>query len=152
MASIVHDFIVDATQQQAWAALSKVGEVNKLITFLGPVTLDGDVRRIDMGEYGVIEELIVSVDDEWQRVTYSIQKSSYALTHHHSSMQVFPVGAGTSGGSRFVWILDLKPDAMAAVLAPGVENAVEAIKKSLAGVSARVHTSGIDIGERVTAT
>lgn len=46
----------------AWAALEEVGKVNQLIGFLGPVTMDGDVRRVDMAENGIIEELIVSVD------------------------------------------------------------------------------------------
>jgi carbon monoxide dehydrogenase subunit G len=131
MASIVHEFTVDASVERAWEALSDVGAVDKLITFLGPVTVDGDTRTVDMGEFGLIEELIVAVDAEHRRVAYSIQKSPYDMTYHHSSMQILPPER-ESGRTRMVWILDLKPDSLAEAMAPGVADAVAAIQKSLA--------------------
>ncbi|MFK3982417.1 SRPBCC family protein [Micromonospora sp. NPDC050397] len=131
MASITHDFAVEASVDKAWKALSDVGAVNQLITFLGPVTVDGDVRTVDMGEF-LIKELIVAVDPEQRRVAYSIKESPYELEHHHSSMQILPA-ADAADGCRMVWTIDVKPDATADEMAPGVVNAVEAIRKALAG-------------------
>jgi hypothetical protein len=129
VASIIHEFTVGADVESAWAALSDVSRVNQLITFLGPVRVDGDVRIVDMGEFA-IKELIVDVDPGRRRVAYSIQQSPYELIHHHSVMQILPPAPGEPG-ARMVWSLDVKPDATAEVMAPGVADAVEAIKKSL---------------------
>ncbi|MDG4800219.1 SRPBCC family protein [Micromonospora sp. WMMD980] len=131
MASIIHEFAVGADVESAWAALSDVARVNQLITFLGPVTVDGDVRTVDMGEF-TIKELVVDVDPKTRRVAYSIQQSPYQLTHHHSIMQILAPESGGSG-SRMMWSIDVKPDATADVMAPGVLDAIETIKKSLAG-------------------
>lgn len=114
----------------AWAALEEVGKVNQLIGFLGPVTMDGDVRRVDMAENGIIEELIVSVDAPLRRMSYSVRKGPWALIHHHSVMQILPPAQG-AGGSRVAWLVDLKPDELAEEFAAGMEGAVEAIKTSL---------------------
>jgi hypothetical protein len=130
MTSIIREFAIGADPEKAWAALSNVGAVNELITFLGPVTLDGDVRKVDMGEYGVIEELIVSVDDDLRRVAYSVQKSPWDLAHHHSTMQILPPGDGADG-AVMSWVVDLLPESAADEFASGLDGAVEAIKQSL---------------------
>jgi hypothetical protein len=132
MASIVREFTISADSERAWAALADVGAVNKLITFLGPVTLNGDVRTVDMGDYGTIEELIVSVDPDLRRVAYSVRKSPWNFGHHHSSMQILPP-SGDAEGTRMRWIVDLKPDSLTAEIADGLDSAIESIKKSLAG-------------------
>ncbi|MFW6695339.1 SRPBCC family protein [Streptomyces sp. MAR4 CNX-425] len=134
MASIIREFAVDADEETAWAALVDVGAVNKLITFLGPVTLDGDVRTVDMGEYGTIEELIVSVDDEPRRMSYSVRKSPWNFVHHHSVMEILPPEEGAVG-SRVRWLVDLKPDSLAEEIATGMDGAVESMKQSLAAVT-----------------
>ncbi|MCX5399878.1 SRPBCC family protein [Streptomyces sp. NBC_00102] len=130
MASIIREFAVAADAEVAWAALEEVGKVNQLITFLGPVTVEGDVRRVDMAENGIIEELIVSVDPALRRMSYSVRQGPWALTHHHSVMQVLPPAEGDSG-SRVAWLVDLKPDSLAEEFAAGMEGAVEAMKASL---------------------
>ncbi|MEU1073476.1 MULTISPECIES: SRPBCC family protein [unclassified Streptomyces] len=131
MTSIVREFAVAADEKTAWAALADVGAVNKLIPFLGPVTVDGDVRKIDMGEFGIIEELVVTVDDERRRVAYSVRRSPWPLVHHHSSMQILPPAPGESG-SRLLWLVDLLPADVAPEFASGMDGAVEAIRHSLA--------------------
>ncbi len=126
MASIYREFDVDAPVEKVWAAIADVGAPNKLITFLGEVTLEGDRRSCQRGDMGKLEELIVSVDDENRRVVYSIRESPFNFTHHNASMQALPNG---NGGTRIVWVTDVKPDEAAAPEL--VDAAVESIKEAL---------------------
>jgi hypothetical protein len=50
--------------------------------------------------------------------------------HHHATAQVFEEGAGRS---RFVWITDALPDAMAAYIGPMMEQGGAAMKATLEG-------------------
>lgn len=127
MVSMYRDFDVDAPVDRVWAAIADVGAPNKLITFLGEVTLDGDVRTCELGDRGKLEELIVSIDDENRRVVYSIRESPFNFTHHNASMQALPNG---NGGTRIVWVTDLKPDEAAApeILDAAVESMKEALR------------------------
>jgi hypothetical protein len=130
MTSIIREFAIGADEERAWAALADVASINKLITFLGPVTVDGDVRTVDMGEFGIIEELIVSLDADERRLSYTLTKSPWNFQHHHSSMQILPPH-GTDSGARVRWIVDLKPDSAAEEFATGLDGAVESLKNSL---------------------
>ena len=132
MTSIIREFDIAADEKPAWDALADVAVVNKIITFLGPVTYEGDVRKIDMGEYGIIEELIVAIDHDEQRVAYSVQNSPWNLVHHHSTMQILPPTAGAAG-ARLRWVVDLKPDSAAEEFAAGMENAIASLKSTLRG-------------------
>lgn len=78
--------------EKVWSAIADVGAPNKLITFLGETTLEGDRRSCSLGDMGKLEELIVSVDDENRRVVYSIRESPFNFTHHSASMQAIPNG------------------------------------------------------------
>ncbi|MEN8374790.1 MAG: SRPBCC family protein [Gemmatimonadota bacterium] len=128
MAMILREFDIDASPDDAWAALREVGRVNELITFLGEVSIDGDTRTCELGDQGQLEELIVSAADEHRRLAYSITASPFEFEHHHASMQILPNGGQ---GSRFVWFSDVKPDGVAPALEQAVDAAVESFKQTL---------------------
>ena len=128
MATIHHEFQIEAAPDKAWEMLRDVGKLNQLISFLGEVTVEGDRRTCSLGEGGTLSELIVSVDDQRRRVAYSILESPFNLEHHNSSMQVEPNG-GT--GSKFIWTTDIKPDSAAPGLSEALDAAVESIKLAL---------------------
>jgi carbon monoxide dehydrogenase subunit G len=128
MATIHHEFPVEATPEKAWEVLRDVSKLNQLISFLGEVTVEGDQRTCSVGDGGTLSELIVSVDEERRRVAYSITESPFNMTHHHASMQVKPNG-GT--GSTFIWTSDLKPDSAAPGFSEVLDTAVESIKQAL---------------------
>lgn len=107
MASVYREFDVEAPVEKVWSAISDVGAPNKLITYLGETTLEGDRRSCSLGDMGRLEELIVSVDDENRRLVYSVRESPFNLIHHSASMQALPNGDGMT---RFVWVTDVKPD------------------------------------------
>lgn len=128
MASLYREFDVDAPAETVWAAIADVQAVNKLITFLGEVTLEDDRRTCSLGDMGALDELIVSVDEENRRLVYSIRESPMNLTHHSASMQAIANG---NGGTTFVWITDLKPDSAAALVQEQLDAAVASIKETL---------------------
>lgn len=127
MASIVRDFAVDADLDTAWDRLADPAAVNKLITFLGDVTVEGDNRTCELGEAGVLRELIVAIDPEQRRIAYSIKEAPFPLTHHHASMQVLSEGDET----RFRWVTDFKPDELTETMESVVDDAVGAIEAAL---------------------
>ncbi|HEX2316826.1 MAG TPA: SRPBCC family protein [Thermomonospora sp.] len=132
MASIIREFSVGVDEKRAWEALADVGAVNRLITFLGDVTVEGDLRRISVGGPEPIEELIVSVDEEHRRVAYSVLKSPWNMDFHHASMQVLPPADGSSG-ARLRWTIDVLPHSAAAQIAADLQGAIDSIQKALAG-------------------
>jgi hypothetical protein len=73
----------------------------------------------------VARELIVDVDDERQRVAWSVVGG--AMSHHNASAQVFPA----AGGCRFVWIADLLPHELAPAIAAMIEQGLGVIKQTL---------------------
>ncbi|WP_158220896.1 SRPBCC family protein [Kineosporia sp. R_H_3] len=129
MATLVREFTLTAPAQQVWDAVADVGGVNRLIDFLGEVTVDGDIRSCQLGDAGALRELIVSVDHDLRRLAYSIQASPFGFTHHHASMQVTPVDDATS---RFTWITDVAPDTLAGAVTEPVDTAVDSIKRHFA--------------------
>ncbi len=128
MATIHREFPIQASPQKAWEALRDVGRVNKLITFLGEVKVEGDRRTCALGEQGTLDELIVSVDDERHRIAYSIKASPFNLEHHHAFMQVRADGGS---GATFVWTTDVKPDTVVPGLSEAIDGAIESLKRTL---------------------
>lgn len=132
MATIVRDFPVDAPADVVWKEFADVGGVNRLIDYLGEVTVNGNVRTCSMGEAGELEELIVSIDDERRRLAYSVQQSPFGLQHHHASVQILDEGSG----SRCIWTTDLLPDHMAGMIVEPVDAAVASIQRFFSAVPA----------------
>lgn len=129
MATIKRDFPLPASPDVVWRRLSDIGAVNELIDFIGPVTVDGDTRRCEMGDGSKLEELIITVDDASKRVAYSIRQSPFGMEHHSASMQAVSDG---NGGTRFVWVSDFTPDAVASALEGAIDQSVESIQRVFA--------------------
>ena len=73
-------------------------------------------------------EVLVGIDDAHRRLAYTVTGGQAA--HHHATAQVFKEGAGRS---RFVWITDVLPDAMATYIGPMMEQGGAAMKATLEG-------------------
>lgn len=127
MATIYREVDLDADAEEAWRQLADVGAVNKLIDYLGPVTVDGDRRSCSLGDQGELNELIVTVDQDRRRLAYSIRESPLNFTHHSASWQVTPAG----DKSRLVWITDVKPDSVAPALEELIDQTADSIQRNL---------------------
>jgi hypothetical protein len=127
MATIYREVDLDADADEAWRQMADVGAVNKLIDYLGPVTVDGDRRSCSLGDQGELDELIVTVDHDRRRLAYSIRQSPLNFTHHSASWQVTPEG----DKSRLVWITDVKPDSVAPALEELIDQTADSIQRNL---------------------
>ena len=128
MASIYKELLLETTADTAWAALRQPGEARALFA---PVLVDshmqGDVRTVRFADGSVVEERIITIDDDRKRIVYAAEKGT-PMTHHHASMQLIPEGGGRC---RFVWITDLLPDSVAASISPLIDGGSQALKANL---------------------
>lgn len=129
MATVYKEFIVEADAAQVWDALRDFNAVHTRLApgFLTACTIDAEGARILTFANGLVaREVLVGVDDDHRRLAYTVTGGK--AKHHHATAQVFAQGEGRS---RFVWITDVLPDAMAAYIDPMMEQGGAAMKKAL---------------------
>jgi hypothetical protein len=129
MATIYKEFIVEADAAQVWDALRDFGAVHTRLApgFLTGCKLDGEGARIVSFANGLVaRELLVGLDEANRRLAYTVTDGK--ASHHHASAQVFAHGEGRS---RFVWITDVLPDALAAYIEPMMVQGGAAMKAAL---------------------
>src|SRR5499425_520527 len=120
MATIRKELTLDGSPAQVWDVIRDVGAIHRRLApgFVTDTRLEEGARVVTFANGVVARELIVSVDEEAQRLVWSVVGGR--ATHHNSSFQVFP---GANGGTRLVWITDLLPDAVAPAFAAMIEEA-----------------------------
>jgi hypothetical protein len=74
----------------------------------------------------VVRELIVNVDDETCRHSWSVRGKP--LTHHNASIQVFSDGRDKC---RVVWIADLLPNEVAEAIGEMIQQGLNTMKQTL---------------------
>lgn len=134
MATVYKEFVVEADAARVWDALRDFGAVHTRLApgFLTACTLDAEGARILTFANGLVaREAMVGLDDAHRRLAYTVIGGKAA--HHHASAQVFEEGEGRS---RFVWITDVLPDAMAAYIEPMMVQGGAAMKAALEGRTA----------------
>lgn len=127
MASITKTIDLGTGSDKVWEVLRDPGRANELITFLGEVAVDGNTRVCALPGDDTLEELIVDIDDDARRFTYSIRRSPFGFTHHQASMQAIPEGEGT----RLVWVTDFLPDEVRSAVDETLTAAVASIEAAL---------------------
>ena len=101
MATIHKEIEIERSTEFVWDAVRDVGAIHKRLVpgFVVDCKLDGDARIVTFANGMVARELIVSVDDETRRHSWSARGEN--LVHHNASVQVFPAGENKC---RVVWI------------------------------------------------
>ena len=131
MASIQRETALDVDADLAWAGLCDFGSAARLFAgVLVDCRRDGDVRTVTFANGMVVNERLVTVDDEARRLVYTVLDGPFS--QHSASMQILPKGQGCS----FVWISDFLPNEAAQAVEPLVEAGSRAIKANLEIVSA----------------
>jgi carbon monoxide dehydrogenase subunit G len=128
MASVQREIEISVPAANAWNALRDVGALHTRLVpgFVTATTLEPGVRVVTFGNGMVARERIVALDDDAQRVVWSVEGAPF--THHNASVQVFADGRG---GSRLVWIADLLPDEIAPHIRAMIEHAASVMKPTL---------------------
>ncbi|GHO87175.1 SRPBCC family protein [Dictyobacter formicarum] len=128
MASIHKEILIQARPQDVWAAIRDVGAVHQRLApgFVIDARLDGDARIVTFANGAVVRELIVTIDDQARRLVYAAVGGR--TTHHNASMQVLASGENQS---RLVWITDLLPNEVTAIIRELVEQGAATMKRTL---------------------
>ncbi len=130
MASIRKEILIDASVEDAWAALRDWGAIHERLVpgFVVDARLDGEDRIITFFNGSVVRELLVDLDEDTRRLVWSVTDGPYS--HHNGSAQVFST---TEGGTRFVWLADFLPnEAELITLTDGLmQQGVMTVKKTL---------------------
>ena len=128
MATIRKELTLSASPAQVWDVIRDVGAIHRSLApgFVTDTRLEEGVRVVTFANGVVARELIVSVEEDAQRLVWSVVGGR--ATHHNSSFQVFP---GARSGTRLVWITDLLPDPVAAAFGAMIEEGSKAIQAAL---------------------
>jgi uncharacterized protein YndB with AHSA1/START domain len=128
MASIRKEIVIDAPPERVWGALRDWGALHTRLArgFATEVRLEDDARIVTFASGAVLREVLVDLDEDERRLVWTIVDGPY--THHNGAAQVLEA---ERGGTRFVWLADLLPDALEAVTAEAMQLGVEAVKRTL---------------------
>ena len=128
MASIHKEILISASAGHIWDAIRDVGSIHTRLArgFVTGTRLEGDTREVTFTNGVVVRERIVDLDDRARRIAYSAVGGRF--THHSASIQVFPDG---DSRSRVVWIADLLPNDVAALIGGMMEQGCAAMKRTL---------------------
>lgn len=128
MASIVREIRVQRPRDIVWDAVRDVGAIHRRLVpgFVTECRLEGDSRYLTFGNGMSIREIIVDVDDERFRHSWSARGEPF--THHNASLQVFAEG---DDSCRLVWIADLLPNEIADTVAEMIEAGLATMKRTL---------------------
>ena len=130
MATIYKETPIDVSVDKLWEALSDVGHVDRLLSYLEDVDMDGAYRSCSMEGGGRLREFIISVDSERRRVAYSVVEEPFGFEHHSASWRAVDDG----GQTVFVWETDVMPDTVVEALEPLIDQSIDDIRTAVEGV------------------
>ena len=130
MATIRKQIDLDMGPDQVWDVVRDVGAVHKRFApgFVTDTVLEPGARLVSFANGRTAREVIVSVDEQLQRIAYSIANPQ--LTHHNASFEVVALSAGRT---RLIWTTDVLPDSATATFAPMIDDGSQAIARALRG-------------------
>ena len=128
MASLHKEITIERSKQSVWDAIRDVGAIQKRLVpgFVVNCRLEGDWRTVTFANGMVVRELIVAVDDQTCRHSWSARGEP--LTHHNASIQVFSDGPDKC---RVVWIADLMPNEAAEAVGEMIDEGLATMKQTL---------------------
>ncbi len=132
MASIHKKIQVQCNRDVAWDAVKDVGEIHRRLVpgFVVDCRLEGDSRYLTFGNGMTIREIIVDVDSERFRHSWSARGEPF--THHNASIQVFAEG---NERCRLVWIADVMTHEVADSIAQMMEQGLNTMKATLEAIT-----------------
>ena len=128
MASLHKEITIERSKESVWDAIRDVGAIQKRLVpgFVVNCKLEGDWRIVTFANGMVVRELIVAVDDQTCRHSWSARGEP--LTHHNASIQVFSDGHDKC---RVVWIADLMPNEAAEAVGEMIDEGLATMKETL---------------------
>jgi hypothetical protein len=134
MASIHHDIFIAVAPEAIWRAVRAVDRLHDLLVpgfVIATEMLEGEgapVRRVAFANGHVVDEAIVSIDDERRRLVWTVKQ----FEHHNGVLTV----SEAQGGARVNWTADLLPDALVGQVSPMMAQGLAIMKAHLEGAKA----------------
>lgn len=90
---MIREIAIDAPAEIAWSAVRDAGNVHTRLVpgFVAATMLDEGVRTVTFANGVVLQEAIVTIDEERRRIAYA--SIGGRAQHHNASMEVVPDGA-----------------------------------------------------------
>jgi len=128
MASIRKEFLIEARADDVWDAVRDFGAVHQRLApgFVVATRMEGDARIVTFANCMVAREVLVDLDDNAKRLVYAVVGGR--PTHYNASVQVF---AENEEMSRFVWVIDILPNELAAPIDAMAEQGAKVMKRTL---------------------
>lgn len=128
MSTIREEALIDVSSSRAWDALADWGALHERLArgFVSATRVEGRDRIVTFASGLALRERLVTLDPDARRLVWSIVDGPYE--HHNGSAQVLDA---PDGRTRFVWIADVLPDAVAEPTAASMRRGLEAIKRTL---------------------
>jgi hypothetical protein len=129
MATIRKELTLETPTAKVWEALKDFHAIDKRVApgFVVKSVPDGSARVITFSNGTVAREELVSADDAIRRLVYAICGNE-RFKHYQGATQVF---ADSEKRCRFVWTVDVLPDAMAGHINEQMDFAVGVMKPAL---------------------
>lgn len=137
MASIRSECEIDVDADQAWRVIGNWadGPTGMANGYVVSSSAEGDMRVVKFAKGTVARERLVARDEAERRIVYSLIGDTVCPEHDNTAMQIVAAGPGRC---LFVWSRDVLPDELAGPLHAAMEEAAQAIKRTLEGdVAAR---------------
>lgn len=130
MASIRTEFEIDVDADRVWRVIGDWvdGPVGMANGYVASSSVEGDVRVVTFAKGNVARERLIAREEGERRIVYSLIGDTVCPEHDNTAMQIVAIGPGRC---RFVWTRDVLPDELAGRLLAAMEDASQAIKRTL---------------------
>lgn len=128
MATQRREIPLTSSADHVWSAIRDFSQVHTRVApgFLTALEMrDGD-RLVTFFNGMVARERLVTRDDALRRLVYAVVEGR--PSHYSAALEVIPEGAAAS---RLVWTIDLLPDELAPVVGAMMDQAADAVRKTL---------------------
>ena len=138
MASVRKEIFINAPSHTVWNALRDFGALHTRLVpgFVTDTRLEPGARIVTFATGQVVRELLVDLSEADRRLAWAVVDGPFQ--HYNASAQVFDEGPERS---RFVWVADLLPDALAGNVATMMGEGLGVIKRTMESSAARARRS-----------
>jgi hypothetical protein len=123
MIHVTASSVIDAPVASVWGVIRDFGAIGNWLPGVKSCVIEGAepgdrigaIRRIEMGDVGIIREQLLALSDVDHEVTFSIVESALPIWNYRSTIRLFPVTDGDRSFIRWSGQFEAAPDHAAAM-------------------------------------
>lgn len=109
MIHVMASSVIPASVSSVWGLIRDFGALGRWLPGVKSCVIEGDdpgdrvgaIRRVEMGDAGVIREQLLALSDVDHAVTFSIIESALSIRNYRSTISLLPITA--SNGTFIQW-------------------------------------------------